>query len=89
MDNIHTKALEFRNKYSNKISKMNIDENQRQAIDALETAFPFKMPRKQKRMADKPIDDEGNTTDYLADIRINVFNLIMDRIVQFTTTTPC
>jgi hypothetical protein len=40
-------------------------------------------------MADKPIDDEGNTTDYLADVRINVFNLIMDRIVQFTATTLC
>ncbi|XP_077295474.1 zinc finger MYM-type protein 1-like [Arctopsyche grandis] len=37
---------------------------------------------KKKRMADEVTNDEGNSSDPLADFRITVFNLIMDRIVQ-------
>ena len=33
-------------------------------------------------MADELVNDEGNSSDPLADFRVNVFNLIMDRIVQ-------
>ena len=33
-------------------------------------------------MADELDNDQGNSSDPLADFRVNVFNLIMDRIVQ-------
>jgi hypothetical protein len=33
-------------------------------------------------MADELIDHEGNSSDTLANFRVNVFNLIMDHIVQ-------
>ena len=33
-------------------------------------------------MADELVNDEGNSSDPLADFGVNVFNLIMDRIVQ-------
>jgi hypothetical protein len=59
-----------------------MDENQTLEIDSLETALPIKRQRKKKRMVDELIDDEGNSSDSLADFRVNVFNLIMDCIVQ-------
>jgi hypothetical protein len=44
--------------------------------------LPVKRQRKKKRMADELVNDEGNSSDPLADFGVNVFNLIMDRIVQ-------
>jgi hypothetical protein len=79
---VHSKALEFVTTCNDKISQMNMDENQTLEIDALETALPVKRQRKKKRMADELVNDEGNSSDPLADFRVNVFNLIMDRIVQ-------
>ena len=61
---------------------MNMDENQTLEIDALETTLPDKRQRKKKRMADELVKDERDSSDPLADFRVNVFNLIMDRIVQ-------
>jgi hypothetical protein len=81
-DNVHSKALEFVNTCNDKISHLNMDENQTLEIDSLETALPVKRQRRKKRMVDELIDDEGNSSDSLADFRVNVFNLIMDRIVQ-------
>lgn len=61
---------------------MNMDENQTLEIDALETALAVKRQRKKKIMAEELIDDEINSSDSLADFRVNVFNPIMDRILQ-------
>jgi len=80
--NVHSKALEFVTECNDKISQMNMDENQTLEIDALETELPVKRQRKKKRMADELVNDEGNSSDPLADFRVNVVNLIMDRIVQ-------
>jgi hypothetical protein len=57
-------------------------ENQTLEIDALETALPVKRQKKKKRMAGELVNVEGNSSDPLADFRVNVFNLIMDRIGQ-------
>ena len=57
-------------------------ENQTLEIDALETTLPVKTQRKKKRMADELVKDERDSSDPLADFRVNVFNLIMDRIGQ-------
>ena len=81
-DNVHSKALEFVNKCNDQISQMNMDANQTLEIDPLETALPVKRQRNKKRMADELTDDERNSSDSLADFRVNVFSLIMDRIVQ-------
>ena len=80
--NVHSKALEIVTKCNEKISQMNMDENQTLEIDALETTLPVKRQRKKKRMADELVNDERDSSDPLADCRVNVFNLIMDRIVQ-------
>jgi len=42
----------------------------------------LKRQRKKKRITDEFINDEGNSSDYLTNFRVNVFNLIMDHIVQ-------
>jgi hypothetical protein len=47
---------------------MNMDENQKLEIDALETALPVKRQRKKKRMVDELVNDEGNSSDPLADL---------------------
>jgi hypothetical protein len=47
---------------------------------ALETTLPVKRQRKKKRMADELVNDERDSSDPLADFRVNVFNLIIDRI---------
>ena len=57
-------------------------EKQTLEIDALETALPVKRQKKKKRMAGELVNDEGNSSDPLTDFRVNVFNLIMDRIGQ-------
>ena len=59
-----------------------MDENQTLEIDALETALLVKQQRKKKRMADELVNDERNSSDPLADFRVNVFNLRMDCSVQ-------
>ena len=46
--NVHSKALEFVTKCNDKISQMNMDENQTLEIDALETALPFKRQEEEK-----------------------------------------
>uniref|UniRef100_A0A0L8H745 HAT C-terminal dimerisation domain-containing protein n=1 Tax=Octopus bimaculoides TaxID=37653 RepID=A0A0L8H745_OCTBM len=81
-DNVHSKALEFVNKCNDKILQMNMDENQTLEIGALETALPVKRQRKKKRMEDGLVNDEGSSSDSLTNFRVNVFNLIMDRIVK-------
>ena len=80
--NVHSKTLEFVTTCNDKISQMNMDENQTLEIDALETALPVKRQKKKKRMAGELVNDEGNSSDPLVDFRVNVFNLIMDRIGQ-------
>jgi hypothetical protein len=67
---IHSKALEFVTTCNDKISQMNMDENQTLEIDVLETALPVKRQRKNKRMADELVNDEGNYSDPLADFRV-------------------
>ncbi|GBL92030.1 hypothetical protein AVEN_102585-1 [Araneus ventricosus] len=57
-------------------------ENETLEIDIIETALPVKRQRKKKKMADELANDEGNSSDPLVDFRVNVFSLIMDRIVQ-------
>ena len=54
--NVHSKALEFVTKCNDKISQMNMDENQTLEIDALETELPVKRQRKKKRMADELVE---------------------------------
>ncbi|XP_077290366.1 zinc finger MYM-type protein 1-like [Arctopsyche grandis] len=80
--NVHSKAFEIVTICNDMISMINMDENQTLEIDSIETALPVKRQRKKKRMADEVTNDEGNSSDPLADFRITVFNLIMDRIVQ-------
>ena len=55
---------------------MNMDENQTFEIDTLETVLLVKRQKKKKkkkRMADELVNDEGNSSDPLADFRVNVF----------------
>ncbi|XP_064089909.1 uncharacterized protein LOC135203907 [Macrobrachium nipponense] len=60
---------------------MNLNEQITFQIDALEDALPVKRKKKIK-MADELASDKGSSSDPLVGFRINVFNLIMDRIVQ-------
>ncbi|GBN04308.1 hypothetical protein AVEN_188264-1 [Araneus ventricosus] len=80
--NVHSKALEFVTKCNEQISQVNMVENETLEIDIIETALPVKRQRKKKKMADELANDEGNSSDPLVDFRVNVFNLIMDCIVQ-------
>ncbi|GBN70425.1 hypothetical protein AVEN_227428-1 [Araneus ventricosus] len=80
--NVHSKALEFLTKCNEQISQMNMVENETLEIDIIETALPVKRQRKKKKMADELANDEGNSSDPVIGFRVNVFILIMDRIVQ-------
>ena len=73
LHNVHSKSLEFVTKCNTKISQMNMNENQTLEIDALVTALPVIRQRKKKRMADELVNDERNSSDPLADFRVNVF----------------
>lgn len=81
-DDVHSKALEIVNKCNDRISQMNMNETQRLEIGASETVLPVKRQEEKKSMRDELIDDERNSSDSLADFRVNVFNPIMDCIVQ-------
>lgn len=81
-ENIHKKTLEFVNTCNDRIFTLNNDENKIFEIDHLETALPQKRRKKKKVMADELIEDEANCFDPLTNFKINVFNLVMDRIVQ-------
>jgi hypothetical protein len=63
LDKSFNKALEFVTKCNDKISQMNMDENQTLEIDALETTLPVKRQRKKKRMADELVNDERDSSD--------------------------
>ena len=71
--NVHSKSLEFVTKCNTKISQMNMNENQTLEIDALVTSLPVIRQRKKKRMAYELVNDERNSSDPLADLRVNVF----------------
>jgi hypothetical protein len=73
LHNVHSKSLEFVTICNTKISQMNMNENQTLEIDALVTALPVIRQRKKKRMADELVNDERNSSDPLADFRVNVF----------------
>ena len=47
-DSDHSKALEFVNKCNDKISQLNMDENQTLEIDSFETALPVEAEEEEK-----------------------------------------
>jgi hypothetical protein len=85
-NSVHARATKFVRDANLHISMLNNEGKLDQELDLVKMELPVKRIRKAPKRPGELANDERDTSDSLTDFRVNVYNVVLDRVIQSLET---